>query len=78
VPFPVTDAFDALAELAGRDAQLLWGDSPDGLIWAVGARRDDGEVVLIANLDRVQRELTVVIEERSTSVHLEPLSFSRV
>jgi hypothetical protein len=78
VLFPVTDAFDALGELTGRDAQLLWGDSPDGLIWAVGARRDDGEVVLIANLDRVQRELTVVIEEHSTPVHLESLSFSHM
>ena len=77
-PFPVNDAFDALGELADPDAQLLWGDSPDGLIWAVGAHRDDGDVVLIANLDRVPRKLTVLIEDRSTAVHLEPLSFSRV
>ena len=75
---PVSAAFDALGELADRDAQLLWGDSPDGLIWAVGAHRDDGDVVLIANLDRVPRQLTVQIEDRSTAVHLEPLSFSRV
>lgn len=75
---PVSVAFDALGELAGRDARLLWGDSPDGLIWAVGARRDDGDVVLIANLDRVPREVTLVVEDRSTTVHLGPLSFRRV
>jgi hypothetical protein len=77
-PFPANDALDALGELADGDAQLLWGDSPDGLIWAVGAHGDDGDVVLIANLDRVPRQLTVLIEDRSTAVHLEPLSFSRV
>jgi len=77
-PFPVGDAFDALGELTDSHAQLLWGDSPDGLIWAVGAHRDDGDVVLIANLDRVPRELTLMVEDRPCTVHLEPLSFSRV
>jgi hypothetical protein len=66
-PYPVAAAIEALAGLAGTG--LLAGDSPDGLVWAVGARGTaggggpstggDGTTVLVANLDRIGRSFTV-------------------
>ena len=58
-PHPVAAAIDALGRLARPGAELLWGESPDGLVWAIGARRDDTDAVLVANLDRTAREITV-------------------
>ena len=59
---PVADAIDALAALAGRE--LLSGASPDGLVWAVGARVADGSTdeptVLAANLDAVPRTVRIL------------------
>jgi hypothetical protein len=57
-PYPVLDAVTALAELSGPPG--LRGDSPDGLVWALGCRSADGDAVLVANLDR--RPRTVEIE----------------
>lgn len=57
-PYPVFEAVAALADLSG--APGLRGASPDGLVWALGARIDDADVVLVANLDRTPR--TVAIE----------------
>ncbi len=59
---PVAAALRALAYVAGPDGRactLLHGDSPDGLVWAVGGRGDDGGSVLVANLDRVPRVVRV-------------------
>ena len=76
-PFPVAAAIDALAELCRPEAQLLWGDSPDGLVWAIGSRRPDGDVVLVANLDRQPREITVTLDAASTTVTVAPQSSTR-
>lgn len=68
-PYPVFDAVSALAELAQKPG--LRGDSPDGLVWALGARTDAGDVVLVANLDREPRSVEVALpggETRSTHV----------
>ncbi|MFT3797447.1 hypothetical protein [Microbacterium sp.] len=55
---PVAAAVRALAGLDG--AELLHGASPDGLVWAVGARRPDGaETVLAANLDAAARTVEI-------------------
>ena len=76
---PVANALRALAGLAGRT--LLFGDSPDGKLWAVGGARGEDAVVLLANLhddDRriqltVERALTVDIPgRRFLTVQLEP------
>ena len=56
---PVADAIDALTAAAG--AELLWGDSPDGLVWALGARRGAEAQILAANLDRVPRAIAVTV-----------------
>ncbi|MGW8482105.1 hypothetical protein ACWGJP_03140 [Microbacterium sp. NPDC055903] len=56
---PAAEAIAALAALEG--GTLLTGGSPDGLVWAVGARRPDGDVVLAANLDRVARRVSVQV-----------------
>ncbi|GAA1924585.1 hypothetical protein GCM10009775_16110 [Microbacterium aoyamense] len=54
---PAADALAALAPLEG--GELLWGDSPDGLVWAIGARTNGETVLLAANLDHRERELTI-------------------
>ena len=76
-PYPVAAAIAALADLSSPGAQLLWGDSPDGLVWAIGSRRPDGDVVLVANLDRRPREITVTLDAGSTIVAVAPQSFTR-
>ena len=64
VPRAAAEAVAALALLEGW--MLLWGSSPDGLLWAIGARADDqDDVVLVANLDRTPREVVVAVPGRS-------------
>lgn len=60
-PLPAHAALAALAALTG--GALLTGDSPDGLVWALGATRDGASTVLVANLDR--RTRTLVLETPS-------------
>ncbi|GAB3601576.1 hypothetical protein GCM10027408_36120 [Microbacterium tumbae] len=54
---PAADALAALVALEG--GALLTGGSPDGLVWAIGSRRDGSDVVLVANLDLVARRIVV-------------------
>lgn len=60
-PRPVADAVAALAAVAGEPG--LRGDSPDGLVWALGARTGDGDVVLVANLDRRPRRVEIALPD---------------
>lgn len=73
---PVAAAVAALAELGGRPA--LTGDSPDGTAWAVGALTPAGAVVLLANLDRRSRQLTVRMPNGSASARLAAFEWTRV
>ncbi|WP_374975830.1 hypothetical protein ACEYYH_18860 [Microbacterium trichothecenolyticum] len=74
---PAFDAVTALAALAGEPG--LRGGSPDGLVWALGARTADGDVVLIANLDRRSRTVEVELPGGETrTAELAPGSFVRV
>jgi D-apionolactonase len=72
---PVAAAVQALAEATG---ELLWGDSPDGLVWALGATDAAGTTILAANLDRAPRTITVAWGTASVGVHLAPYAWSRV
>lgn len=56
---PVLDAVTSLAGMAG--AVGLRGDSPDGLVWALGARTPGGDAVLVANLDVRPRQVEVTL-----------------
>lgn len=56
---PVAEALRALSALSGLP--LLSAVSPDGLVWAIGARRDETAVVLAANLDTSDRDITVAV-----------------
>lgn len=62
-------AVRALTALSG--AELLSGASPDGLLWAVGGRRDGREVVLAANLSDAARTAVVEVDGREIEVALE-------
>lgn len=74
---PAFDAVTALAALAGEPG--LRGDSPDGLVWALGARTADGDVVLVANLDRRSRTVEVELPGGTVrDVGLAPGTFTRV
>ncbi len=75
--YPVAEVLDALAALAG--AELLTGESPDGLLWALGARMPTGTVVLAANLHRAERTLSLRVDGAApVSVRLAPLSWTCV
>lgn len=56
-PKPAAVALEALGALSG--GTLLTGESPDGLVWAVGARSVAGDTLLLANLDRRERQIKV-------------------
>ena len=56
---PAAEVLDAFASLSG--GTLLSGASPDGLLWAIGARTDVGDVVLVANVGEDVRQVTVRI-----------------
>ncbi|UFU02868.1 hypothetical protein LQF12_15495 [Ruania suaedae] len=59
-PYPVAEAIEALLGLAGGPTtQLLSGDSPDGLLWAVGSTDGVRTRVLLANLHPVAQEVRV-------------------
>jgi len=74
---PVAAAMRALAELSGRAS--LHGASPDGLVWAIGARSDDGaERVLVSNMDSVGRTLRITTPTGHAGVHLGPLTWLHV
>lgn len=73
---PAADAVAALSALPG--GTLLSGESPDGLVWAVGSRGDDGDVVQAANLDRTPRRFVVrVADGASVEVDLDAGAWGR-
>jgi len=77
---PVAAALRALIDAAGPDAhpaRLLYGASPDGLLWALGGATPDGGAVLAANLDRVARAVRIVLPETlQTPEPREPLTLT--
>lgn len=75
-PRPVHAAATALASLAGLPG--LRGDSPDGLVWAIGARGEAGDTVLVANLGRQRRTVTVDTPAGSLTTHIDGGSFVRL
>ncbi|TDE08343.1 hypothetical protein [Jiangella asiatica] len=72
-PFPVATAISHLAAAAG--ARALHGESPDGLVWAVGARHGDHDVVFTSNLDIATRTIAVSLDGRERRVVLPALSW---
>ncbi|MFJ4173144.1 hypothetical protein [Microbacterium sp. NPDC089696] len=75
VALPVADALRSLTALGSPDADLLSGDSPDGLIWAIGARTVDGIRVLVASIDGEPRTVDVVTPHGRATVDLAPFTF---
>ncbi len=69
---PVAAAVGDLASLSGRP--LMWGSSPDGLVWAVGG----GDVVLVSNLDRRARTLTVRQRDRAHTIEVAALGTAQL
>lgn len=63
-PRPAADAITALTAL--DTGTLLWGDSPDGLLWAVGARGERGDAILVANLCRTSRNVRLTTPEQAS------------
>ena len=75
VDLPVAAAVRALCD--GDGGELLWGDSPDGLVWAIG-RRSSATTILAANLDRRPRSVTLEVAGDVRRVELEPGTFRAV
>ncbi|MBQ3358174.1 MAG: hypothetical protein IJG47_04650 [Microbacterium sp.] len=77
--FPVASALHALAALAARDgATLLTGPSADGLTWAIGARTDAGDDILVANIADEPRSLHISTDRGEAAVALAPSTFTRI
>ena len=76
-PFPVAAALDALAALSSGGGELLWGDSPDGLLWALGVRSAGGATVLAANIGTRDRSLDLETPAGRSRIHLPSLTFVR-
>lgn len=55
---PVEEALRHISALSG--SPRLTGASPDGLIWATGARHPDGTTIMVSNLDDIARTITVL------------------
>lgn len=78
-PVPAGEALRQLAELAAvDDAVLLSGPSPDGRVWALGARTADGDDILAANIADEERVVTVQTSAGTAQVALAAASFTRI
>ena len=81
-PFPPAHALRAVHALTG--GRLLAGDSPDGLVWAIGSQVGDATgpdritTVLVANIDHRERALTIETAGGAASVVLPPLSWTEL
>ncbi|WP_251452221.1 hypothetical protein [Microbacterium sp. Marseille-Q6648] len=75
-PLPVTTAVEELAAMAG--GELLSGESPDGLIWAIGSRRNGVESALVANLAAAARVVTVSLPSGDIEVSVPACGWVRV
>jgi len=74
---PTEEAFAALDELTG--GILLSGESPDGLAWAIGSRRADEDVIVIANAGRAARVTSVIAPGgEMLRAHLAPGTWTRL
>lgn len=79
-PLPTAHALRALDALDG--GRLLTGDSPDGLVWAIGVVSDRPTeasrpaTVLVANIDLRERTLTIETPIGTASVVLPALSWA--
>ena len=74
---PAAQAVRALAQLAKQD--LYIGVSPDGFIWAMGARDESGKLtVLASNLNQYPVALTVTIEGQTHKLDLEAQSWVQI
>ena len=67
----------ALARCTGT--QLLSGDSPDGLVWAIGGQDAASVTVLAANAGPTPRTFTVRLPDSDAlTVSLDPTSATRI
>lgn len=77
-PAPAAEAIAALVALGGRT--LLWATSPDGLVWAIGGRSADDDIILASNVASVPRTLRIAIPdgEEIHEIHLDAGAWTRV
>ncbi|MEU5871115.1 hypothetical protein AB0A73_06075 [Glycomyces sp. NPDC047369] len=75
-PYPVAAVLETLAAMA--PGELLWGDSPDGLVWALGSRTAGRTRFAAANLDRRPRAFTVAFGSEELRLVLGPLGWAAV
>jgi D-apionolactonase len=70
--YPVYAVVKELSELVGGN--LLAGESPDGLLWAIGS----GSTVLVTNLGSIKANLEIELEGQIKKLELEPFSWAKV
>lgn len=75
-PYPVAAVLETLAAM--NPGELLWGDSPDGLVWALGSRTGPRTRLAAANLDREPRAFTVAFGSEELRLTLGPLGWAAI
>jgi hypothetical protein len=74
--YPVSAAVEALAQLVG--GELLSGNSPDGLVWAIGAKKENSTVALVANLSETPSTVELQLEDQIKKIELDSFSWASV
>jgi hypothetical protein len=75
-PYPAFLAVSALAQLVG--GELLSGNSPDGLVWAIGAKKANSTVALVANLSETPSTIELQVEDQIKKIELDSFSWASV
>jgi hypothetical protein len=58
--------------------KLLSGNSPDGLVWAIGAKKENSTVALVANLSETPSTVEVQVEDQIKKIELDSFSWASV
>ncbi|SDK88476.1 hypothetical protein SAMN05216298_1833 [Glycomyces sambucus] len=72
--YPVAAVLETLDEMSA--GELLWAETPDELIWALGSRTGSRVRIAVANLDRRPRAFAIAFGEEELKLFLGPLGWA--
>jgi hypothetical protein len=75
-PYPVAAVLETLDEMSA--GELLWAETPDPHIWALGSRAAGRTRIAVANLDRRPRAFTIAFGDEQLRLFLGPLGWAVV
>jgi D-apionolactonase len=75
-PYPIREVIELLAKMSG--GETLTGDSPDGLLWAVAAKKENRTIALVANLRETPATVEIQIQDQIKKIELESFSWTQI